>query len=141
MAVLFSDPFGTLLEFQQAVDALRTSGWLDQSLSGGGAFPPVNVFRKGDDIVIVTELPGIRKADLQIHVKGRTIRLAGMKTVEYGERAGVHRRERAAGSFDRAVNLPIEIDAVGAKAEYQNGILALYLPRAERDKPKTITVA
>ena len=141
MAVLFPDPFGTLVEFQQAVDALRTSGWLDQSLSGGGAFPPVNVFRKGDDIVIVTELPGIRKADLQIQVKGRTIRLAGMKTVEYGERAGVHRRERAAGSFDRAVNLPIEIDAVGAKAEYQNGILALFLPRAERDKPKTITVA
>ena len=141
MAVLFPDPFGTLVEFQQAVDALRTSGWLDQSLSGGGAFPPVNVFRKGDDIVIVTELPGIRKADLQIQVKGRTIRLAGTKTVEYGEKAGIHRRERTAGSFDRAVSLPIEIDAVGVKAEYQNGILALFLPRAERDKPKTITVA
>jgi HSP20 family protein len=141
MAVLFPDPFGTLLEFQQAVDALRTSGWLDQSVSGGGAFPPVNVFRKGDDVVIVTELPGIRKADLQIQVKGRTIRLAGTKTVEYGEKAGIHRRERAAGRFDRAVSLPIEIDAVGVKAEYQNGILALYLPRAERDKPKTITVA
>jgi HSP20 family protein len=136
-----SDPFGNLLEFQQAVDALRTSGWLDQSVSGGGAFPPVNVFRKGDDIVIITELPGIRKADLQIQVKDKTIRLAGTKTVEYGEKAGVHRRERAAGSFDRAVSLPIEIDAAGAKAEYHNGILALYLPRAERDKPKTITVA
>jgi HSP20 family protein len=141
MAVPFPDPFGTLLEFQQAVDALRTSGWLDQSVSGGGAFPPLNVFRKGEDIVIISELPGIRKADLQIQVKDRTIRLAGIKTVEYGERAGVHRRERAAGSFDRAVSLPIEIDAAGVKAEYRDGILALYLPRAERDKPKTITVA
>jgi len=141
MAVLFPDPFGTLLEFQQAVDALRTSGWLDRSVSSGGAFPPLNVFRKGDDIVIVTELPGIRKADLQIQVKDRTIRLAGTKMVEYGEKASVHRRERTAGSFDRAVSLPIGIDAVGVKAEYHNGILALYLPRAERDKPKTIMVA
>ena len=141
MAVLFQNPFGTLLEFQQAVDALRTSSWLDQSVSGGGAFPPLNVFRKGEDIVIITELPGIEKADLQIQVKDSTIRLAGTKKVEYGEKAGVHRRERAVGSFDRAVTLPIEIDADRVKAEYHEGILALYLPRAERDKPKTITVA
>jgi len=78
---------------------------------------------------------------LQIQVKDRTILLAGMKPVEYGEKASLHRRERAAGSFDRAVTLPIEIDADGVKAEYRDGILALYLPRAERDKPKTITVA
>jgi Molecular chaperone (small heat shock protein) len=58
---------------------------------------PLNVFRKGDDIVILTELPGIRKADLQIQVKGRTIRLAGAKPVEYGEKASLHRRERLAG--------------------------------------------
>ena len=39
------------------------------------------------------------------------------------------------------MTLPVEIDADRVKAEYQNGILALYLPRAERDKPKAITVA
>ena len=69
MAVLFSDPFGTFLQFQQALDALRASSWLEPSVSGGGAFPPLNVFRKGDDVVIITELPGIRKADLQIQVR------------------------------------------------------------------------
>ena len=100
MAML-PDPFGTFLQFQQALDALRASSWLESSISGGGTFPPLNVFRKGDDIVILTELPGIRKADLQIQVKGRTIRLAGAKPVEYGEKASLHRRERLAGSFDR----------------------------------------
>ena len=141
VVTLFPNPFGTLLEFQEAVDALRASSWLEQSVSGGGAFPPLNVFRKGEDVVIITELPGIRKSDLQIQVKDRIIRLAGTKPVEYGEKASLHRRERAAGSFDRAVTLPIEIDADGVKAEYRDGILALYLPRAERDKPKTIAVA
>jgi HSP20 family protein len=139
--MLFPNPLGTLLEFQEAVDALRASSWLEPSVSGSGAFPPLNVFRKGEDVVIITELPGIRKADLQIQVKDRTIRLAGTKPVEYGEKASLHRRERAVGSFDRAVTLPIEIDADGVKAEYRDGILALYLPRAERDKPKTITIA
>lgn len=141
MALLFPDPFGNLLQFQQALDALRASPWLEPSVSGGGAYPPLNVFRKGDDIVIITELPGIRKSDLQIQVKGRTLRLAGTKSVGYGETASLHRRERLAGSFDRALTLPVEIDADHIKAEYRNGILALYLPRAERDKPKTIAVA
>jgi len=83
MAIL-SDPFDALFQFQQALDAFRTSSWLGSGLSSGGAYPPLNVFRKGDDIVVIIEVPGVRKADLQI--------------------------------------------------------LTLFLPRAERDKPKSITV-
>jgi len=52
----------------------------------------------------------------------------------------LHRRERVGGRFDRAITLPVEIDADHVKAECRDGILALYLPRAERDKPKSIAV-
>ncbi len=62
MAVLL-DPFDTLLSFQQALDAYRTSSWLDAGLSGGGAYPPLNVFRKGDDFIIIAELAGVKKSD------------------------------------------------------------------------------
>lgn len=141
MAMLLSDPFNALFQFQQALDAFRSSGWLGSGPSAGGAYPPLNVFRKGDDIVIVTEVPGIGKNDLQIQVKGNTIRLSGTKSVQYGERAGVHRRERLAGAFDRAITVPVEIDADNVRAECRDGILALYLPRAERDKPKSITIS
>jgi HSP20 family protein len=109
--------------------------------SGGGGYPPVNVFRKGDDFIVITELPGVRKSDLQVQVKGNTIRLAGTKSVSYPEKAGVHRRERLSGRFDRAVTLPVEINADGVKAECRDGILALFLPRAESDKPRSIQVA
>ena len=139
MAV-FTDPFDALSSFQQALDAFRTSSWLDASLSGGGAYPPVNVFRRGDDIVIITEVPGVKRDDLQVQVKDNTIRISGAKAVQYGERAGVHRRERLAGTFDRAITVPVEIDAERVRAECRDGILALYLSRAERDKPKTIAI-
>src|SRR5688572_22662214 len=46
MAVFSTSPFETLLGLQQALDAFRTSGWLDAGPSGGGAYPPINVFRK-----------------------------------------------------------------------------------------------
>jgi HSP20 family protein len=136
--MMLSDPFETMLNLQQALDAFRASSWLESSLSGAGAYPPINVFRKGDDFVVITEVPGIKKSDLDIQVKGNTIRIAGTKSVDYSERASVHRRERLAGRFDRAITIPVEIDADQVKAECHDGVLALFLPRAERDKPRTI---
>jgi HSP20 family protein len=138
---VLSDPFDALSSFQQALDAFRASGWLEAGPSGGGAYPPLNVFRKGDDFVVIAEVPGVTKSDLEVQVKGSTIRLSGVKSVSYSEKAAVHRRERLGGEFDRAVTLPVEIDPDGVKAKYRDGILALFLPRAERDKPKSIKVA
>ncbi len=38
------------------------------------------------------------------------------------------------------ISLPIQLDQDGIKAEYQDGVLALFLPRSERDKPRTIKI-
>lgn len=140
MAVLM-DPFDTLSSLQQALEAFRESEWLTAGLSGRGAYPPLNVFRKGDDFIVVAEVPGVEKSQLDIQVKSNTLRLAGVKSVSYPDKASLHRRERLAGRFDRTVTLPVEIDADGVKAECRDGVLALWLPRAERDKPKSIPVA
>jgi HSP20 family protein len=101
----------------------------------------MNVFRKGDDFAIIAEVPGIKKSDLEVEVKGRTIRVFGTKSVSYPDKASLHRRERLNGRFDRAVTLPIEIDADGVQAECHGGVLALLLPRAAHDKPKSIKVS
>jgi HSP20 family protein len=138
---LFPDPFDALSSLQQTMDMFRASGWLTSGPSGGGSYPPMNVFRKGDDFFVIAEVPGIKKSELEVQVKGNTIRLAGTKSVDHPEKASLHRRERLAGRFDRAVTLPVEIDPDGVKAEYHHGILALFLPRAERDKPRSIQVA
>jgi len=138
---LFADPFDALASLQQAMDALRASSWLASGPSSGGSYPPMNVFRKGDDFIIIAEVPGIKKSDLTVQVKGNTLRLAGSKAVSYPAKASLHRRERLSGRFDRAVTLPVEIDPDGVKAESRDGILALFLPRAARDKPRSIQVA
>ncbi len=137
---LLSTPFDALLGLQQALDAFRASGWLDAGPSGGGAYPPVNVFRKGDEIAVIAEVPGVRGADLDVQVKGNTVRIAGTKSVGVPEGAGVHRRERAGGRFDRVLALPFGIDADAVQAECRDGLLALLLPRAARDKPRAIRV-
>ncbi len=44
------------------------------------------------------------------------------------------------GSVDRTLTVPIQIDADRIKAEYRDGVLALFIPRAESDKPRTISI-
>lgn len=141
MAMLFSDPFESLFNLQKALDAFHASSWLEPGPSAGGAYPPLNVFRKGDDCVVIIELPGIEKSAVDIQVKGNTIRIAGTKKIDFPEKAGIHRRERIAGRFDRAITIPFEVNVDAVKAEYRDGILALSLPRAEQDKPRSIKLS
>jgi HSP20 family protein len=116
------------------------SDWLEDSTTSRGPYPPINVFQQGEDFVAIIELPGVSKDDLEIQAKENTLRISGKKIIDYKESASVHRRERVSGEFDRTMTLPIQIDPDTVKAEYRDGMLALFIPRAERDKPRTIKV-
>src|SRR5581483_7891302 len=97
--VFLSDPFEALLNLQDALQSAFHGNWLESSPSGTGSYPPVNVFRKGDDFVVIAEVPGIKKSDLEIQVHGNALRIAGNKSLDYSDKASVHRRERLAGRF------------------------------------------
>jgi HSP20 family protein len=135
-----ASPFDALLSLQQALEARLASDWLQNLTTSRGPYPPINVFQQGDDILAILELPGVDKNDLQIQAKANTIRISGKKTVDYSDGVSVHRRERVSGEFDRTLSLPVEIDPDGIKAEYRDGLLALFLPRAESDKPRSIQI-
>jgi HSP20 family protein len=141
MIATFADPFEALFNLQRALDGRLMSDWLEDQTASQGPFPPINVFQQGDDILAIIELPGIEKNSIEIQAKENTVRIAGKKAIAFPEAASVHRRERASGDFDRTLSLPIQIDPDLIKAEYRDGILAIHLPRAERDKPRTIKIS
>jgi HSP20 family protein len=138
--VRYADPFETLFAFQHALESHLSSDWLGGTTASMGAYPPVNVFQQSDDLVAIVELPGVDRGDLNIQAKENTIRIAGRKAIDYPENASLHRRERLSGVFDRTLVVPMQIDPDGIKAEYSEGLLALFIPRAERDKPRTIEI-
>jgi HSP20 family protein len=141
MSMTYSDPLNVLLGLQRALEARLESDWLRDATTSMGPFPPINIFQQGEDFVAIIELPGIDKNDLQIQAKENMIRIAGKKITSYEEGASVHRRERISGEFDRTMTVPVQIDADGIKAEYRDGILALFIPTAERAKPRSIKVS
>ena len=131
----FNDPFEALFALQRALDARTASDWMGRGTAASGSFPPINIFQKGEDFV------AIDKSDLEIEAKENTIRISGKKTIAYGEQASVHRRERVAGVFDRTLSVPIRIEPGGVKAEYRDGVLSLFIPRADADKPRAIKIS
>jgi HSP20 family protein len=127
MITTFADPFDALLSLQDTT-------------TSRGPFPPINVFQQSDDILALMELPGIDKNELQIEAKANTVRISGKKRVDYSNGVSVHRRERVSGEFDRTLSLPVQVDPDRIRAEYRDGLLALFLPRAESDKPRSIKI-
>ena len=141
MFTSFRDPFEALFTLQRALDARIASDWIGRGTAAIGSFPPVNIFQKGEDLVAVVELPGVDKNDPEIEAKENTIRIRGRKAIAYGEQASVHRRERVSGVFDRTLSVPIRIEPDRIKAEYRDGLLALFIPRAEADRSRFIKVS
>lgn len=135
------DPFDAVFSLQRALEARLGSDWLEDTTSSMGAFPPINIFQQGHDFVAIVELPGIGKSDLDLQSKENTVRIAGKKAINYEDGVSLHRRERISGTFDRTITLPVQIDPEGIKAEYHAGVLALFIPRAESDKPRTIKIS
>ena len=136
----FHNPFEALFAIQRALEARRASDWLGTRTAAAGAFPPINIFQQNDDFIAIVELPGVQKEDIDIQVKENTIRISGRKNPSFDEGSSIHRRERVWGDFDRTLSVPIRIESDAVTAEYRNGVLALFIPRAASDKPRAIAI-
>ena len=125
---LFNETFARAFGDQQEV-SLRT--WV----------PPVDICETEDSLVLKAELPGIRPDDVEIRVEDNTLHLKGERKFEKEVKdENVHQAERSYGTFSRSFVLPSSIDSDKVKAEYQNGVLTLTMPKREEVKPKTIKI-
>jgi HSP20 family protein len=108
--------------------------------SAAGVFPPLNVFRGKDRLVIRAEIPGVEPAGLSVDVEGRQLTIRGERKATDAAPGGYHRRERPWGSFSRSVTLPDDVDGAQAEASLRNGILTLTIPQHESAKRRQIAV-
>jgi HSP20 family protein len=108
-----------------------TSSWL----------PACDVFEDQTAVKIVAELPGVKPEDVKLSLENNVLTIRGEKKQEAEERTErVHRYERSYGSFERAFVLPSTVDGDNISAQYQNGVLSVIVPKAERARPREIPV-
>jgi HSP20 family protein len=100
--------------------------------------PTVDIYEKGGEIVLRAEVPGIRKEDIHVDIKDRTLTIAGEKRKEEKtERKDYYRLESAYGSFVRTFTLPSEVQADKARASCKEGVLEIRIPKTEEAKSRT----
>jgi HSP20 family protein len=111
------------------------------AVTGAGVFPPLNVTQDENNFYMRAEIPGIDPKQLTITALRNRVTLAGKREIaREHERVSYHRKERAEGSFNRTVTLPVFVDAERVDASYADGILTIKLPKAEEAKPRQIAV-
>ena len=98
----------------------------------GRTFPPINIYDQGDALTVECELPGVDQENLELFITGDVLTLKGERPeTSQDDQTTVHIRERVAGSFNRAITLPVEVDGDKAEAAFVNGVLKVTVPRSE----------
>ena len=103
--------------------------------------PSVDVSETEAGFEVRAELPGVAKDDLHVSVKDNLLTLSGEKRQEKVDDAHNYRRvERRYGSFQRKFALPREVETDNIKAEFNDGVLTLSIPKPEAAKPTVVPI-
>jgi HSP20 family protein len=160
-------PFAWMRQMQDQIDRAFSGLW-----SGGGTAsswspdnvfgtadwsPAIDVFQRGNDLVVRADVPGLSKDDITVDIADDQLTIRGERRYDHEEeRDGVFRSERSYGSFCRVVPLPQGAIADSARATFNNGVLEIVLqapsfdvrrgrrieikeraPEKPKDQPKT----
>ena len=136
------EPAREMMTLREAMDHLFDDAFTRPlTLRDGWSAPAIDMYQTDDEVVVKASLPGVKADEVQINITGEVLTLKGeTRQVEEKKDKAWHMREQRWGAFERAIALPTEVVADKAKAEFENGILTITLPKAEEVKPKVINI-
>src|ERR1700757_301897 len=103
--------------------------------------PAVDIFETEHELVVKADLPDIKPEELDIRVENNILTIRGERKFEKQVNEDHYLRvERSYGSFSRSFSLSNTVNTEAIKADYQNGVLTLRIPKREEAKPKQIKV-
>ena len=140
-------PFRAMEEMERRFDEMfgrgfLPSGWRRLPLEERAWAPALDVFEKDDKFVVKAELPGMKEKDIDVSVMGNMLVIRGEKKSETEvKEEDYYCCEHSYGNFYRSISLPSTVDATKIEANYEDGILAISLPKAPEVKPKKIAIS
>lgn len=135
-----------LAEFHREMNRLFDDFW-SGPLSSMSQFekgwqPACDVEENEDHYLLTLEMPGISKDQIKIECVDHLISISGERKREFNKKEDTYwYAERRFGKFQRSFTLPAGVNAEKIEANYQDGVLRLYVPKAESAKPRQIKVS
>ncbi|MBP3082197.1 MULTISPECIES: Hsp20/alpha crystallin family protein [Mycolicibacterium] len=104
-------------------------------------FMPMDLCKIGDHYVLTADLPGVDPGSVDVNVDNGTLTISAHRTARSEDSAQWLTNERFFGNFRRQLSLGDGIDTSAISATYENGVLTVTIPMAERARPRKIEVA
>ena len=130
--LMHTDPFR---ELDRLSEALWT-GARDR-----GLFVPVDAIRRGENVVLHFDLPGVDPASVDLTVERNVLTVTAERQFAYGEGDQVLLRERPSGKVTRQMVLGDNLDLDAVSADYEAGVLTVTIPVAERAKARKVEIS
>ena len=136
------EPLREMMTLREAMDRLFDDAFTRPlSASGVSVVPAIDLYETADEVVVKANLPGLTSDDVQITLTADVLTLRGeLKPAGSQKEATYHIMERRYGVFERSLTLPTVVQTEKAKADFENGVLTITLPKAEAVKPKMISI-
>jgi HSP20 family protein len=110
-------------------DDLTSRPSSDATAAAGAFVPDVDVFQRGNELVVRADLPGVKPEDVSVEISDDAITISGERREEHEEeRNGIYRYERSVGAFFRVIPLPEGAMTDQAKASFNGGVLEIAVP-------------
>jgi HSP20 family protein len=104
--------------------------------------PQMDIYETGDEIIVLAEIAGVNKEDLEVEISSKAIKISGERTVTQRIDGAVYRlAEIQYGKFERLLFLPVLIDPETVSASYLNGMLQIRLSKISMNKIKKVTIS
>lgn len=131
---------GDIGRIRRDLDAFPEAAWGGRSLPDHehAWAPLVDIYEEADALVVVVDLPGLRRDEIDLSIHSDSLTLEGERNRADSE--GGIRLERPMGRFRRSFRIGVPIDPAGAQATYRDGVLRVRLPRAAPQGPTRVSV-
>ena len=141
MLLTRSNPFVELDDIQQRLNRLFVDKGVKPTDSFADFVPLVDIQETDNEFIVKADLPEVKKEEVKVHLENGVLAIEGERCQEKEEKGKrFHRLEREYGKFVRRFAMPTEIDAGKVRAEFKEGVLNVFLPKAPSAKPKVIDI-
>jgi HSP20 family protein len=111
----------------------------NRQASGGGVMP-MDAFRRGSDVWVHIDLPGVKAENLDITVERNVLTVAAERTWQRQDGDQAYFGERYRGTFRRQIQLGDGLDLENLEADLHDGVLTIRIPVAEQAKPRKVEI-
>jgi HSP20 family protein len=138
------DPFRGLNSLQDQMNRLFdetfTRGRSAESEMGTWA-PAVDIYETEQELVLEADLPDVNQQEIDIRIENNMLTIRGERKFHNEvSHDNYLRLERAYGPFSRSFSLPNTLNTEAIRADYQNGVLSIRMPKREESRPKQIRI-